>query len=336
MIGGDVLKVHRFFMPIFGMTAIMICLALWLIVRRFNHRTRQMALFLAATPLLAITYVVPKGYVSSYNKLEKALTWKMSFLASEMKKADSTDFSVALPTIGIFGHELMGHEIIDMLGLTDSTIARHSEESLPGMQTTWKEQKHNSRYLLETAPDYIVFSTGGKPSAPAERTLLLYEQFLRSYHRLAWDYRPKGSSHRTVVPAFKRVRRIEGEITPIYPIQYTQFYAEGLDYASCRNYKKAIESLNKAINVSEGVRNLSLLCDKASFHTMLGQHDIAMTLLNRILAEDSLVFQAHRELYVYALEMGDKAKASIHRRWLEKQVPWYLPRLDSLVAQQLR
>ena len=69
---------------------------------------------------------------------------------------------------------------------------------------------------------------------------------------------------------------------------------------------------------------------------MLGQHEIAMKLMDRIVAEDSLIFEAHKNLYMYARVMGDEPKASVHRHWLKKLVPWYLPRLDSLVEQQIR
>lgn len=336
LIGGDVLKVHRFFLPILGPAAIAITLALWVLVRKLSQKTGQMVLFLAAIPLLALTYVLPRSFVDQYNMLERGLTGKMSFLATEMKKSNSTDFSVALPTIGIFGYELLGHEIIDMLGLTDTTIARHSEEPIKGMQTTWKEQKHNSRYLLGKAPDYIVFSTGVKPSAPAERALLLYRQFLQSYRQVGWFYRASESSRGVLVTAFKRVREIEGEIVATYPAQYVQHYNRGLNYFIAGDHRKAIECYDKAINVSPQPYNLSLLCDKAYSCMMLGQHETAMRLMNSVLVEDSLVFEAHKNLYMYARLMEDEAKASVHRRWLKKLVPWYLPRLDSLVAQQIR
>ena len=120
----------------------------------------------------------------------------MLFTAKELKKSDQSNFTVALPTIGIFGYELIGHDIIDMLGLTDSTIARYSEKPIPGMQSTWKEQKHNSQYLLKREPDYIIFSTGAKPSAPAEKALLLYPQFLNSYRSIGWFYESPAKSGR--------------------------------------------------------------------------------------------------------------------------------------------
>jgi len=333
MIGGDVLKVHRFFMPIFGMTAIMICLALWLMVRRFSQKTRTMVIFLTILPLLALTYVIPKEFVNRYNVLEKALMRKMSFKASRMKESDSSNFSVASSTIGIFGYELMGHEIIDMLGLTDSTIARHSEEPIPGMQTTWKEQKHNSRYLLETAPDYIVFSTGIKPSAPAERALLLYRQFQWSYRLVGWFYKASEHSRGVLNYAFKRVRKIDGEIVPTYPVEFVQQYKTGWDYFHKKRYRKTIEHFNRAIRVSPRPYYPYLIYYKAYCHMALQQHETARSLMDAVVKEDSLVFETHRDLYMYALLIGDTAKAKIHERWLKKLVPWYWPQVKSEVAQ---
>jgi hypothetical protein len=68
-----------------------------------------------------------------------------------------------------------------MLGLTDSTIARHPE-SIPGNVSTWRERNFNATYLMEQNPDYILFSTGHKPSAPAERALMLHSEFRQNYY----------------------------------------------------------------------------------------------------------------------------------------------------------
>jgi len=335
LVGGDVLKVHRFFMPIFGMVAILTSLGLWLLVRKLGQKTKNMVLLLAVIPLVVLTYLLPKTFVNQYYVLERALTRKMSFLASEMKKADSSDFSVALSTIGIFGYELLGHEIIDILGLTDTTIARRSEEPIKDMQTTWKEQKHNSRYLLETAPDYIVFSTGIKPSAPAERALLLYQQFLWSYRLVGWFYRASESSQGVLAYAFKRVREIEGEIVPTYPIEFVEHYKTGWDYFPKKRYLKVIEHFDRAIRASPRPYYPYLIYYKAYCHMALEQHEIARSLMDIVVRDDSLVFEAHRDLYTYAVLMGDTAKAETHQRWLKKLVPWYWPRVKSEVEQMV-
>ncbi|MEA3297091.1 MAG: hypothetical protein U9R56_04435, partial [candidate division Zixibacteria bacterium] len=317
LVGGDVLKVHRFFIPILGPAAILLTVSIQLIVRKLKSKTRYMILFVTAIPLLILTYVLPWDYVTGYNYYEKKFTKKMRFMAHQMKLADSTDFSVAIPTIGNFGYELLGHEIIDMVGLTDSTIARHSEKPIEGMETTWKEQKHNSRYLLGRAPDYIVFSTGIKPSAPAERALLLFPQFLNAYRNIGWFYRAHEESQRgSIVSAFKRVRKIEGELEPTYPIEYVQHYKTGLDYYVAGDHARAIKYYSMALKASPKPYNLSVIYQKAFSHMILGQHDKAVPLLEMVLAEDSVFFEAHKDLYFYAIATGDTVKAAIHERWL--------------------
>jgi len=330
VVGGDVLKVHRFFLPLFGACGILITLSVWVFLSKRVFQTKVLVMFLATIPALFLTYYLPRDFVRSYNVREKALTHRMSFLAKQIKASDSTEFSVALPTIGVFGYALVGHEIIDMIGLTDTTIARHSEASIPDMETTWKESKHNSRYLLTNTPDYIVFSTGSKPSAPAERALLLYEQFLRSYQQVGWSYQVRKDARRELVPAFKRVRQIEGDIVPTHTVKYVQLYNIAQNYMSLGEFVRAVKYFAEAIKVSPGPYNLSLLCDMALCFTMLGQHENAQRLLDQVLASDSLVFNAHRYLYGYAEMVDDTAKMNLHSRWLDSLAPWYQQALDSL------
>jgi hypothetical protein len=335
LIGGDVLKVHRFFLPLFGPVAIAVMLSIMLITRGLRPGIRKSIYILAIIPLLLLTYFLPRHFVRTYNRIEKDFTKRMAFQAREMKKWDRSDFTVALPTIGIFGYELLGHYVIDMLGLTDSTIARHSEKRIPGVQSTWREQKHNSKYLLEYAPDYIIFSTGIKPSAPAEKALLLYPQFLQSYRSVGWFYEMGEIPGRGVMlEAFKKVRPVKGEIEATYPPEYVEYYKEGLDALSWGDQKNALNKFNQALKISPRPYNLDLLYQKANIHISLGDEDIVNTLLNYILQTDSMVYMAHKDFYSLAFLTGDVQRAELHRRWLLDLVPWYVPRIDSLLFER--
>ncbi len=328
LVGGDVLRVHRFCIPLFGPAAILIVLSLQLLTVRLKKKLRYIALAIVALPLLFLTYTLPQDLVQRTNNDEKGFTHKMSFMARAMKASDSTAFSVAVPTIGIFGYELLGHEIIDMVGLTDSTIARHSEEPIPGMETTWKEQKHNSRYLLERAPDYILFSTSVKPSAPAERALLLYPQFINSYRTVGWfSARPGSTTEGFVQAAFKKVRDIRGVPRPTYPVAYVQYYKTGLDYLSRGDHARAVQFYDRALKVSPRPYNPYLLYHKAFSLIAANQRRPAIKLLNEVLALDSTVYEAHQSCYIYALLSADTARLELHERWLTKLVPWYWPKI---------
>jgi arabinofuranosyltransferase len=335
-VGGDVLKVHRFFLPLFGTVAILLTVSVRVLTGWWNDRIQRQLLVLVLVPMLALTVYLPYDFVTGYNFTEKAFIAKMKFKARELKKADSTNFSVALPTIGAFGYELLGHDVIDMLGLTDSTIARYSEEPIEGMESTWKEQKHNSRYLLERAPDYIIFSTGIKPSAPAEKALMLYPQFLESYRTIAWYFdNPDVPGKGTLSTVFKRVRPVTGDIRPTYPADYVEYYKMGLDAAMSGNHRRALQYYNRALQVSPRPYNLYLLYQKAFSHMMLREDSVTGPILESILQRDSMVYEAHKDLYIYSLAMGKRDEAQIHKRWLKRLVPWYVPRLDTLASQIL-
>lgn len=337
LIGGDVLKVHRFFLPILGANAILTILSLQFLVEKYLARSlRVAAAFIVTAGLILLTIYLPYQFVQTYNSIEKGFTNKMQTKAIYMKESDSTNFSVAVPTIGIFGYELIGHRVVDMLGLTDSTIAKHSEEPIEGMQTTWKEAKHNSAYLLSSNLDYIIFSTDLKPSAPAERALLLYPQFINDYRTVGWFYqanpnRPEG----TLIIAYKRAREIKGPYVATYPVQWVEYYKQGLDAYGRGDMQQAISLLEKALKASPKPYYPYPLYQMAYCYMQLNEHEKAIKLNEAVLAQDSTVYESHKDLYIYARFKNDWDKAALHQRWLEKLVPWYWPRLKVLVDQTI-
>jgi len=337
LVGGDVLKVHRFFLPVLGALAIINAQAVDLLLRRLKLHTRWVAPFGVSAVLIVLTFWLPSEFVNRYNRYEKLFTRKMRMQAEHMAASDSTNFSVALPTIGIFGYTLLGHEIIDMVGLTDSTIARHSEEPIPGMESTWKESKHNSRYLLQRAPDYIVFSTGIKPSAPAERALLLFPAFMQAYKTVGWHYTPNpANALGTINIAFKRMQEIPDDLEPTYPVEYVQNYKLGLDLYARGDHRKAIGFYDKALRASPKPYYRYLVYQKAFSHMMLNQIDIAEGLLDALLTEDSLLFECHKDLYMLSMLTGKPGKAAIHKRWVQKLTPWLWPRVKEQTAALLK
>ncbi len=338
LIGGDVLKVHRFFLPIFGTTAILTILSLQFLVEKFFGRSVRLAVILGATAgLIALTIYLPLDVVKRYNGHERGFTRKMQTKAINMRETDSTNFSVALPTIGIFGYELIGHRIIDMVGLTDSTIAKHSEEPIEGMQSTWKEAKHNSTYLLSANLDYIIFSTDLKPSAPAERALMLYPQFLHGYRTVGWFYQTDSLKNEgTLIVAYKRMQEMVGPFVPTYPVQWVQYYKEGLDAYGKGQMKDAINLLEKSLQASIKPYYPYAIYQMAYCNMQIGNHDKAIRLNEVVLENDSSVYESHKDLYIYARFTGDTAKANLHQRWLEKLVPWYFPRLEAMVQQSFK
>ncbi len=230
----------------------------------------------------------------------------------------------------------MGHHIIDMLGLTDSTIAKHGEPPIKGMLSTWKESKHNSTYILESEPDYIMFSTGVKPSAPAEKALMLYPRFLQSYRQLGWYVQPDYAQSGSVQMVFKKKEHISGEIKPSYPLAFVDNYKLGMEAYSSGNQKQAISYFNKAISVSPKPVYNYLLYQKGFSHRLINDHETAMKILDYILEKDSTIFMAHRDMFLYEVLLQNQKKAAIHKRWLQEIVPWYYPRIDSSMQKTVR
>ncbi len=337
LMGGDVLKVHRFFIPVVGTFGVLLALSLSFLVKKMGEKNKILIISIISIGLILVTLILPYKFVSEYNHLEKQFTKKMSMMAQNMIETDNSTFSAALPTIGIFGYELIGHDIIDMLGLTDSTIARHSEPAIQGMETTWKERKHNSAYILHREPDYIIFSTGMKPSAPAEKALLLYPAFMKSYRTVGWYFTMIEGTQGSLKPAYKKIHSIEGEINPIYPLEYVDYYKRGIELAFNQDYKNALIQFNLALKaVHKLPPYLYLVHRKARCHMMLQDHERAQNLLNAIIKQDSLIYEAHWDLYVYALFDNQTEKAEIHMNWLKKLVPWYIDRVKDQTEQLLK
>ncbi|UCG62733.1 MAG: hypothetical protein JSV52_05460 [Candidatus Zixiibacteriota bacterium] len=340
IVGGDVLKVHRFFLPVIGATSLLLSLLLWLSVPYLKARQKVRVGFSVITAIAfgVITFITPRSFVLQYNQLEKRFTANMEFLAQKLKAYDSTDFSVALPTIGVFGYTLVGHDIIDMLGLTDSMVAKHPAPVDDRMASTWKERKYNSAYILGRRPDYIMFSTGIKPSAPAEKSLLLYRHFLEGYRSIGWVLNEEevGLGSAAIGQVFQRVRDIEGNIVAEYPLEFVELYKRGLDVSSAADQREAIYWFDMAIKVSPEPVYIYLLESKAMSYVAMRQYGPASVMMDSIVATDSMIFMAHAQLLKYAILEGNQEKADIHRRWLRKLVPWYLPRVEAKAALALR
>jgi arabinofuranosyltransferase len=337
VIGGDVLKAHRFFLPVAGLMAVP--LAVWLssVATCFRATIQHTILVTATVVAVALGCYLPHEFVYRYALLETALTDKMAFLAARLKETDHTDFSVAASTIGRLGYDLMGHRLIDLLGLTDSTIARHPEPAPAGMQSTWREQAFNSPYVLEQAPDYVVFSTGLKPSAPAERALLRYDQFLTCYRGASWYYQPSEvPSGAPLEPIFRKTREPMPPFEPAYPIEFVNSYNRGTNAYGAGNYQEADRCFTEALRLGGDQPYVYLLYYQAMTAFYLGEVERGEQLQNRILEIDSSVSDIQADLYVYEYTVGNFEKAAIHRRWLDSLSPWLVPRYDSIAVTRFR
>ena len=181
IIGGDVLKTHRFFLPVLPFLYLLFSFALWRLYLMLKKGfTKQAVPIFAVVAFSILTFLGPRNWIMNVRSAEIGLYIKMSKYAERLRQSFGTDFTLAMSTIGVISY-LTEAKVIDMLGLTDPYIAKHPEK-IPGIFSTWKEKKFNTQYLLSRDPDVIMFSTGFKPSAPAERALFLSSKFRENYY----------------------------------------------------------------------------------------------------------------------------------------------------------
>ncbi len=183
MVGGDVLHGHRFFMVLLPLLYLMFFAGIdsWLsktaIGRTGAVYTITVLIILATAGL---TYGIPYKWIRSVRRTEIGLVDGMKFQSNIIRQARGSDYTIAMSTIGAFGY-YSDARVIDLLGLTDRVIAKNPKP-VEGIESTWKERNYNIPYLMKRNPDLILFSTGMKPSAPAEKALFLSSKFRKGYY----------------------------------------------------------------------------------------------------------------------------------------------------------
>ncbi len=179
-IGGDVLDAHRFYIPILPLIYLSLQDGLHLLVQRLDSR-RAMALALFITcASAAITYAQPRDTLDYAQRSMRAHNARLFKLAQCLNQSPDQDLLVATGAIGIPKYFTNAH-IIDLIGLTDSTIALHPVR-VPGLQSPSVLRQQNAAYVLGRQPDVICFITGLKPQTLAEKALFLHERFRRDYY----------------------------------------------------------------------------------------------------------------------------------------------------------
>ena len=179
-VGGDVLRIYRFFVPVYLLYYFVLSESIWLIPAPAFLRT----VLVLAVAVLSFWGPLAKGNtvradILRNRYLEKGLVDKMSVTGRWLNRNLTEQDWFAGTTIGAVSY-FSDRNMIDMLGLTDAVVAHHPENIL-GPRVYWKERNYNTAHVLERLPQYIYFSTGGKPSAAAERALFLRTRFRRGY-----------------------------------------------------------------------------------------------------------------------------------------------------------
>jgi tetratricopeptide (TPR) repeat protein len=192
-VGGDVLPNFRFFISILPLMYLLVQECLFELYKLFEEKRSMLRYIVYASPLVLAyyTYSIPYDHVRRYCDLENGLVEKITEQGKWLKAHSNPNTVVAASTIGAVSY-YAEVTLVDMLGLTDETIAHHPEK-IEGIESGWRERHYNVTYLLSRKPDYILFSTGIKPSAFAERALFLKEEFRKWYY--PYYFHPNGDAN---------------------------------------------------------------------------------------------------------------------------------------------
>jgi tetratricopeptide (TPR) repeat protein len=224
--------------------------------------------------------------------------------AKELNEAFGSDFTLAVSTIGLISY-LTDATVIDMLGLTDPYIAKHPEQ-IPGLTSTWKERRFNSKYLLSRDPDIILFSTGIRPSAPAEKALFLHSKFRRNYY--LYGFRIRRGQHWKYMHVYKRKGEFDGVDTVHPDPAFVEIYSRAVYLASEKHhYQDCLEKLEELIKVmpEDFARGYEFL---GTCHFWLGNTEAARAYTRKAVEMDDYSVEAHSVLHdIYVREGNTEA-----------------------------
>ena len=307
-VGGDVLRPHRFFVPMLPIIATVSVLGLAALTDRWRAGMASLVTAIVVLLWAGAGWVMTRESLAESRRLELALTDKMMHVARNLRGFEEDSFAVAASTIGRLGFDLPGCRIIDMLGLTDREIARNPER-IPGIASSWKERNFNAGYVLRQQPEYILFSTGYKPSAPAERALLLHSNFRRGYFGfVSYDGdRP--------LPAYRRKPTAFGadEVWP--DIRFADAVIEAFNFRTSQDHPRVAQKFIEAHYSGPGDFGILLAFAAIACH-FNGDTVRAMAYADSAIAIDSSTVEAWRVKTTIFEARGDTSSVSEARRQL--------------------
>lgn len=322
ILGGDVLRHQRFLLPIVVITAPFIGLG----VVELNRRVKlpAIAMLAACCALIGAAALSERDGIQRTRTMEGELVSKMARTGDylrTMAQAQGKQLTIAASTIGALAWTSR-LPVVDMLGLTDKTIATNPDP-IPAISNDatvgWKERKYNARYVLSRRPDVIVFSTGMKPSSYAERALFA-EQFYCDYYQ--YYYPIEGTS--TLQILYRRKPDAVLRKNPQQPLA-------SIDLAFIPRY---VEALNLLTNRRTTARAHELFQDLASNGptNFTGAHQQLSDLeqsnvegIERYASEairrDPCDVRSHFDLFQVARFKRDTAAMALHGDWVSRCNP---------------
>ena len=187
IIGGDVLPIGRFYIPITPLFYMLFFYSLLNLKQFYELKMNSIIIgLLFVTTIISsiINYDSNKTEMMEKRSYEIGLVTKMKSYADWIKNNQTKNVTVALSTIGAFSF-YSNVKVIDIVGLTDEYIAHHPKE-VDGIDENlpifWKERHYNADYVINQKPDFIIFPAGAKPSAFAECAIFINDEFYKIYY----------------------------------------------------------------------------------------------------------------------------------------------------------
>lgn len=106
-VGGDVLKVYRFFVPVVAALYLLVVASIYEVLQFLRRRRIVVGLLtlVVAAALAIAAHTLSKAHIRTYEFYERNLVGKMHFLSYMLKKHMGQGFSVAASTIGMIGYQ---------------------------------------------------------------------------------------------------------------------------------------------------------------------------------------------------------------------------------------
>jgi tetratricopeptide (TPR) repeat protein len=331
LIGGDVLRPARFFVPLIPVFYILVQEALHRLAVMYEKKIS--ASYAAALVIIAVlvfgyfTYNSGHEQIKRYSELENGLVEKMKITGGWLKKKSAgsgPNLTVAATTIGAISY-YSDVNLIDMLGLTDKVIAHDPQpiaEISEKSDIGWKERNYNVRYILSRKPDYIYFSTGIKPSAYAERGLFTSPEFLKYYYPYYFtvggftDCIYKRKSDEEV-----KQDSVSAQHNPNYKKTFVNLYNQAINTSRDKSkLKEAVDLFNRTLEIAPS--------DFAEPYQMIGDiylqakdKDRAIEYYKKAVERNDYSIMSHYYLYYIYLEKNDTLKAIEHLNKVRKYSP---------------
>ncbi len=338
LIGGDVLALHRLFLPVLPLIYILFLSSI--ISVSINRKLVSVFLIIFSLILGFFIYSSNKTNIKDIQATEVGLVKKMKFLGNWVKEKNTEDgikSKVALSTIGAFSY-YSDAQIIDLLGLTNEYIA-HNPTEMRGISEpatrNWLERTYNADYVLTQQPDYIIFPAGAKPSTFPEASLFINSLFQKQYYPQLL----KSNEFAELLTIFTKRNDVKlasnSDCRDNASVVYINAVNLFLNYSKTRKPEiidRILQKADSALNLCPVIQD-DIYALKGMTYFFAGKNNIAQTFFERSLSADSMNSFSHFYLMNIYNKKEEVDKMLFHLKHLKIFSPSLFPNFELNSAQ---